>query len=198
MASRYGSPRPRGGASRVGAGAEGIGVPASDLAGGIAAAIGTAVVVLLIVVGTVTFVDVQARSRAYDVRTFDNGTPIVDIAIDDVVSSLPDGREARGKFTLRMREDAIPDQLINIARITPTPEMVESGSSNITPRPQAPSSPEARTRQGVNAAMSQLRYEDIVGESGKELLRQRVLGAVNEALPGAPVIRVYIREYIVK
>ena len=198
MATRYGSPRPRGSASRVGAGTRGLRLPASDLAGGVVAAIGAAVVVLMLVVGTMSIVDVQTRSRAFDVRSFDNGIPIVDVAIDDVVSSLPDGRQARGKFTLRMREEAIPDGLIEVARITPTPEMVPSGSSNMTPRPPAPTSPEARTRQGVNAAMSQLGYEDIAGEEGKERLRQRVLGAVNEALPGAPVERVYIREYIVK
>ena len=198
MATRYGSPRPRGGASRTGAGSRGIGLPASDLAVGITAAIGTAIVVVLLVIGAMAIFEVQSRSRAFDIRILDNGIPVVDVAIDDVISSLPDGREARGKFTLRMREDTIPAGLIDVARVTPTPEMVVSGSSNNTPRPPSPSSPEAQARQGVNSAMSQLRYEDIVGEEGKERLRERVLGAVNAAIPGSPVVRVYVREYIVK
>jgi hypothetical protein len=125
------------------------------------------------------------------------GRPItVDVPVENVVSRLPDGRAARGSFYLRMREDAAPDQLLQIARAnrpSPTPEP--------GPRPAGPvtgTSAEARVREAVNNAMAGLRYEEIVGEAGKERLKSAVRDAVNGALSTAPVEQVYLREYIVQ
>jgi hypothetical protein len=125
------------------------------------------------------------------------GRPItVDVPVENVISKLPDGRVARGGFYLRMREDAAPDQLVQLARATrPTPT-AEPG-----PRSAGPitgTSAEARTREAVNNAMAGLRYEEIVGEAGKERLKNAVRDAVNGALPEAPVEQVYLKEYIVQ
>jgi hypothetical protein len=125
------------------------------------------------------------------------GRPLtVDVPVENVVSRLPDGRAARGSFYLRMREDAAPDQLLQLARAnrpSPTPEP--------GPRPAGPvtgTSAEARVREAVNNAMAGLRYEEIVGEAGKERLKSAVRDAVNGALSTAPVEQVYLKEYIVQ
>jgi hypothetical protein len=125
------------------------------------------------------------------------GRPLtVDVPVENVVSKLPDGRAARGSFYLRMREDAAPDQLVQLARGTrpsPTPEP--------GPRPAGPvtgTSAEARAREAVNNAMSGLRYEEIAGEAGKERLKNAVRDAVNGALADSLVEQVYLKEYIVQ
>lgn len=59
-------------------------------------------------------------------------------------------------------------------------------------------SAEALVRDKIGEAMSRLSYEQTAGEAGKERIRQAVKDAVNQALPGAPVERVYVREYFVQ
>ena len=46
--------------------------------------------------------------------------------------------------------------------------------------------------------MAGLRYEEIVGEAGKERLKNAVRDAVNGTLAEAPVEQVYLKEYIVQ
>jgi hypothetical protein len=125
------------------------------------------------------------------------GRPItVDVPVENVVSRLPDGRAARGSFYLRMRQDAAPDQLVEMSRVTRPSPTPEAG-----PRPAGPvtgTSAESRVREAVNNAMSGLRYEEIVGEAGKEKLKSAVRDAVNGALVTAPVEQVYLKEYIVQ
>ena len=125
------------------------------------------------------------------------GHPLmVDVPVDNVLARLPDGRQARGSFYLRMREPDAPAQLLQLARSTrptPTPEP--------GPRPPGPiqgASAELRVREAVNNAMSGLRYDDVVGDAGKDRLKSAVRDAVNGALPDAPVEQVYIRELIVQ
>jgi hypothetical protein len=124
------------------------------------------------------------------------GRPMVDVPVDNVLARLPDGRQARGSFWLRMRQEAAPGQLVQIARSdrpTPTPER---GAR--PPGPIQGASAEVRTREAVNNAMSGLRYEELVGDAGKDRLKSAVRDAVNGALPEAPVEQVYIRELIVQ
>jgi hypothetical protein len=125
------------------------------------------------------------------------GRPLtVDVPVDNVLARLPDGRQARGSFWLRMRQQDTPGQLVQIARSdrpTPTPERGVR-----PPGPVQGSSPEVRTREAVNNAMSGLSYEDMVGDVGKDRLKSAVRDAVNGALPEAPVEQVYIRELIVQ
>ena len=125
------------------------------------------------------------------------GRPLtVDVPVDNVLARLPDGRQARGSFWLRMRQQDAPGQLVQIARSdrpTPTPEP--------GPRPAGPVqgvSAEARTREAVNNALSGLRYDEMVGDAGKDRLKSAIRDAVNAALPQAPVERVYIRELLVQ
>lgn len=163
-------------------------------------------VLLLLVAAAVLFVWTLARvlgpavglgpiGRAGGVDAL--GRPLtVDVPVDNVLARLPDGRQARGSFWLRMREQDAPGQLIQIARRerpTPTPERGARPSG-----PVQGASAEVRVREAVNNAMSGLRYEEMVGDAGKDRLKSAVRDAVNGALPEAPVERVYIRELIVQ
>src|SRR6266545_3743093 len=49
----------------------------------------------------------------------------------------------------------------------------------------------------VNNAMAGLRYDEMVGDAGKDRLKSAIRDAVNAALPQAPVEQVYIRELLV-
>jgi flagellar basal body-associated protein FliL len=55
-----------------------------------------------------------------------------------------------------------------------------------------------RTREAVNNAMAGLRYDEMVGDAGKDRLKSAIRDAVNAALPQAPVEQVYIRELLVQ
>jgi hypothetical protein len=163
-------------------------------------------VLLLLVAAAVLFVWTLARvlgpavglgpiGRAGGVDAL--GRPLtVDVPVDNVLARLPDGRQARGSFWLRMRQEAAPGQLVQIARSdrpTPTPE---PGAR--APAPVRGTSAEVRTREAVNNAMAGLRYDEMVGDAGKDRLKSAIRDAVNAALPQAPVEQVYIRELLVQ
>jgi hypothetical protein len=120
----------------------------------------------------------------------------LDVPIDRVIGAAADGRPAMGSFTLRMRPDGTPGQLKTMASapLTPVPDQGRP-PREITPRA---GSAEALVRERVGQAISGLTYQQTAGEAGKERLRQAVKDSVNQALPGAPVQAVYIREYFVQ
>jgi hypothetical protein len=120
----------------------------------------------------------------------------LDVPVDRVIAAQADGRPSLGSFTLRMRADGTPDQLKTMASapLTPVPDEGRP-PREITPRP---GSAEALLRDRVAQAMAGLTYQQTAGEPGKERLRQAVRDSVNQALPGAPVEQVYIREYFVQ
>ncbi len=127
----------------------------------------------------------------------DGTPPTVDLEIVNLISSLPDGRQARGTFTLRMREADAPPQAVEAARRTPTP-VREGAQSGIPRAPSGLNPTESLVRDTVNQAMGSLGYEQIKGEEGKARLKQTVRDAVNSILPKAPVEEVFLREYIVQ
>ena len=92
----------------------------------------------------------------------------VDLPVERVIARLPDGREALGSFTLRMRADGTPGQLRAIAARTPTRVPADDAPllALLTPVTQ-PGSADSLVRERVTSAMTGLSYQQTAGEPGK-------------------------------
>jgi hypothetical protein len=170
------------------------GIGFDDGAGGLVAALATGLIASAITLFVLLRL-VSPASQAV-IQTEDDGPAVADVRVERVIAELPDGRHAMASFTLRMRAEGLPDGLLTAASLTPTP--VERSAKLRTPAPRELLTAESVVRERVTSAMTSLDYEDTVGVTGKDRLRATVRDAVNEALPGAPVTEVYIREYLVK
>lgn len=125
-----------------------------------------------------------------------SGPPTIDVEVENLIAAMADGRQARGTYTLRLREGQSPGQLIEAAGRTPTPET--QGKPGVAKPPTNLNPTESLVRDTVNAAMSRLSYEETKAADGKQVLKDAIRESVNKVLPGGPVVDVFVREYLVQ